>query len=142
MGSIISRNRFQKLEETAFITKIEKLNADLMGEKVSKPGEPEKISYGMWMNDACETQKKDTKIIRWIKSILSIILPINLYESIKASKVALNYFEFLKVNQEHLRKGDTFIKAKQVLENLNSRLNGKHARKIEAYLLAIDALKV
>lgn len=115
------------LNEEDFIYKIENLNKDLI------PGE-------MWMNDKCEMQVKSRKIVRWIKCILSIILPINLFSSIKASRVALAYFELVKKHQEHLKNPETVKKTKQVLKTLNEKTLEKYERKITALLYAIDGL--
>ena len=51
-----------KLIESDFVAKIKKLDEGLSTGK-------------MWMNKSCETQNKNSRLIRWIKCILSIICP-------------------------------------------------------------------
>jgi hypothetical protein len=96
----------------------------------------------MWLNDKCETVKKDGKIIRWLKAILSVILPVNLYGSIKASKVAMSIFEFAKTNSEHLNDDDAYDQRLAILNKLGELTRGKYSKKIEMASNAITGLVV
>lgn len=125
-------------DSTAFEAKLDKLNADLNIKIKSKLAD--NASYAMWMNHDCETQNKSSRLVRIIKNILSFILPISLFEPIKASKVALRYLQFVEKNQEYLQKSEIVEKAKNVLKTLNIRTGSKYALKIEAYIKAIDGL--
>lgn len=123
----VEENRPIKLIEHDFVVRIKKLDDDLNTGK-------------MWMNENCLTQKKSHTIIRWIKCILSTLLPIDLFSSIKASRVALSYFEFVKNHREYLNNPDTVKLSKRVLESLNEKTQEKFTKKIQAYLIALDAL--
>ncbi len=118
-----------RLSEQDFIAKIGKLDEGLNSGK-------------MWLNDKCEMQVKSYKIVRWIKCILSIILPINLFSSIKASRVASSYFQFLETHKEFLQNENTAIAAKKVLNTLNLKTGEKYSAKINICLAAVDGLKV
>lgn len=118
-----------KLSEAAYSNTIHQLNSDLLTGK-------------MWMNTQCKTQNKDPRLIRWIKYLLSQILPFNLYSSIKVSRVAFQYFEFVKIHQDYLVDSKIFDKTKEVLETLNVKTHKKYSNKLQAYLYAIDGLEL
>ncbi|QLH36320.1 MAG: hypothetical protein HWD61_09425 [Parachlamydiaceae bacterium] len=65
------------------------------------------------MNEACETQNKNSRFVRWIKCILSVILPVDLFVSIKADQVASNYIKFVERHKEYLNDKGALEKSKK-----------------------------
>lgn len=110
-----------------FEAKIRKLSADLE-------------TGTMWMNEKCEMQNKSSRFVRWIKCVLSTILPIDLFSSIKVNNVALAYFKFIKQHQDYLVDQDFCDDVKRVLSTLNERTKGRHALEMEVYKTAINGL--
>lgn len=123
----IDRTAPLTLSHFDFDAKVTKLNTDLSTGK-------------MWLNDKCETQTKNCCLVRWIKCIFSFILPIDFLSSIKASRVALSYFEFVRPYKDYLKDENVLKHAKIVLTTLNEKTHHKYTRKIMAYVTAIDGL--
>lgn len=117
-----------KLSRDDYSVAIIKLNQDL--------------NEGRFMNADCKTQVKNGRLIRWFKTILSKILPIKLFPSIKASKVAFSYFGFVKNHQEYLVDEQVLSNTKKVLETLNEKTHGRYSKKIDIYLYAIEGLDI
>lgn len=118
---------FERLSFSDYQAKIDKLSTDL--------------DKGLWMTTNCETQVKSHKIVRWIKCFLSVFLPIEFFASIKVSKVAQSYFQFLKTHVDYLEKTEDAEKAKLILNKLDKKTQGKYSTKINLILDAIDGIK-
>lgn len=116
-----------KLSQQDFVAKITKDSENL------KTGK-------MWLNDKNETQNKDSRIVRWIKCILSVILPFNLYSSIKVDRVALNYFGFINTHKEYLGNQETREKAIEVFKTLKAQTKDKYVKLLEVYEAAIQGI--
>lgn len=114
----ISSNSFQKLNQNEFIDKLEKLKKDLNTGK-------------MWMNERCETQAKDNRLIRFLKSIISTILPFNLYASIKVDRVATSLLDFFKSNQDHFANSENLFRATSLIHALDKKTYNKYHSKLE-----------
>lgn len=113
--------------EIEFTNKIHTINDNLKAGK-------------MWMNENCETQNKNHVIVRWIKCIISIILPIDLFSSIRINHVALNYFKLVEKNKEHLKNQTILDQVKNVLVQLNEKSREKYEQEIRVHLAALDGL--
>lgn len=118
-----------ELDQEQFTDKIKKIELDL------KTGK-------MWLNDRCETQNKSSRFVRWIKCVLSKILPIDLFSSIKIRNVVPYYFKLIEKNKEYLKDPKVLESAKNVLEFLKKKTNKKYDSKINTQLKAIDLLNI
>lgn len=125
MSKVQSFSREKNFED--FFLKVNRLEQDLNTGK-------------MWLNVNCESQKKDFIVVRWLKCILSKFLPINLFSSIKASRVALSYLNYVEKNKDYLRDSMTLKTVQNILVLLNEKTKEKYSRKIQAYLIAMKGL--
>lgn len=116
----------QKFNYEQFERKITQLNSDLI--------------QGKWMTDTCETRNKDSRFVRWIKCLISAILPFKLYTSIKVENVVPAYFKLIEENREHLKNAKLLASTKNILEFLNTKTKEKHLILITKIEKQIDGL--
>jgi hypothetical protein len=115
-----------------------KLAADVFHQKIKQIHTD--LTEGKWLNEQMETQDKNNRFVRWIKCILSIILPVDLFSSIKVDTVAIKFFKFVQNHKEWLSDNEILENVRAVLLKLEEKTKEKHTETIVMTLTACDGL--